>query len=408
MGPVPGTSISGHYSLFKQPGLNTGIHWQHIATPARLVYAVSRILTTMTGALMAYFSKHYHSPGTAPGTLISRPGKAQGISIDLIDYTESGVEKHRLDSAEECRDFLDRDSRTWIQVNGEVDPDTLRNLGTVFNIHDLALEDILNTGQRPKVELYDDQIFVILEMPVYDGEHLELVQISLFMGSNYLICFCPLSEDPFEPVRKRMCLPSNRRFASRGIDYLLYALTDLVIDAGFPVLEQFGDQLELLEAELLAQPDQQTLGSIHRLKRELLLLRRVLWPQREVVTTLMRGEDELLHPDTLMYFRDCHDHTVQIIELLESFRDMATSMLDIYLSSISQRTNETMRVLTIIATIFIPLTFIAGIYGMNFNNPASPWAMPELSWYYGYPMVWVIMGVVTAGLVWFFKRRNWM
>lgn len=357
---------------------------------------------------MAYFNKHYHSPGTAPGTLTARPGTAPGISIELIDYTSSGVEKHRPESAADCRHFLERDSRTWIQINGVADPDSLRSLGAAFNIHDLVLEDILNTGQRPKVELYDDQIFIILEMPVYADGHLELVQISLVMGSNWLICFCPLNEDPFAPVRRRMEQPANKRFASRGIDYLLYALIDLVVDASFPILEQFGDDLELLEAELLARPDQQTLTSIHRLKRELLLLRRVLWPQREVITTLMRRENELLHPDTLLYFRDCHDHSVQIIELLESFRDMATGMLDIYLSSISQRTNETMRVLTIIATIFIPLTFIAGIYGMNFSHPDSPWAMPELGWYYGYPIVWGLMILVTAGLIWFFRRRHWM
>lgn len=362
---------------------------------------------------MAYFNKHYHSPGTAPGTLIARTGitktgPVQPMSINLTDYTEAGVDEHRLDSAEQCRHFLDRDSRTWIQVNGDVNPEMLRNLGTLFNLHDLALEDVINTGQRPKVELYDNQIFIITTMPVYDGSRLELVQISLFIGKNYLICLCPLAEDPFEPVRKRMRQASNRRFATRGIDYLLYALLDLIVDAGFPVLERFGDQLEDLEAELLERPNQQTLSSIHRLKRELLILRRVLWPQREVITTLMRGENDVIHTETLVYFRDCHDHSVQIIELLESFREMATSMLDIYLSSISQRTNETMRVLTIIATIFIPLTFIAGVYGMNFQNPDSPWAMPELAWYYGYPMVWAIMITVTVMLIWFFKRRKWI
>jgi len=357
---------------------------------------------------MALFSKHYHSPGTAPGTLVSRPGSALPVSMTLIDYTSTSVEEHQLDSPEQCRPFLERDSRTWIQVNGEVKPELLRNLGSIFNLHDLALEDVINAGQRPKVELYDDQVFVIANLPIYDGENLELVQVSLFIGVNYLICLCPLAADPFEPVRKRMRQTSNRRFATRGIDYLFYAMLDLVVDAGFPVLEQFGDELERLEEELLERPDRRTLACIHRLKRELLILRRVLWPQREVINTLMRGEDELINTDTLVYFRDCHDHSVQIIELLESFRDMATSMLDIYLSSISQRTNDVMRVLTIIATIFIPLTFIVGVYGMNFHNPDSPWAMPELGWHYGYPMVWGLMIGITLALVWFFKRRQWM
>ncbi|MBL3823291.1 MULTISPECIES: magnesium/cobalt transporter CorA [unclassified Marinobacter] len=357
---------------------------------------------------MAYFSKHYHNPGTAPGTLVAKTESRRPVNIHLIDYTEDHVEEISLSNAADCRDYLAKDSRTWVQVNGQADPDTLRNLGDLFDLHDLALEDVLNTGQRPKLELYDDQLFIIAAMPFYDGEDMEIVQISLFVGKNYLICLCPLDEDPFEPVRKRMRMPNNRRFSSRGIDYLLYALLDLITDSGFPVLEQFGYQLEEMETDLLENPKHHTLTQIHGLKRELLVLRRVLWPQRELLTSLMRTEEQLINADTQVYFRDCHDHSVQIIELLESFREMATSMLDIYLSSISQRTNETMRVLTIIATIFIPLTFVVGIYGMNFEHADSPWAMPELSWYYGYPMVWAVMIAITGGLIWFFRRRGWM
>jgi magnesium transporter len=258
------------------------------------------------------------------------------------------------------------------------------------------------------MELYDDQVFLISAMPMFDDERLEVVQVSLFAGPGYLICLCPLEQDPFEPVRKRIRQPNNRRFTSRGIDYLLYAMLDLITDSAFPVLETFGDKLEEMEIELLEHPRKQTLTDLHHLKRELLMLRRVLWPQREALTSLMRMENSLIHQDTLIYFRDCQDHSIQIIELLESFREMATSMLDIYLSSISQKTNDTMRVLTIIATIFIPLTFIVGVYGMNFEHADSPWAMPELGWYYGYPMVWGLIIVVTAGLIWFFKRRHWM
>lgn len=357
---------------------------------------------------MAYFRKHYHAPGTAPGTLVSAPESPLPLSIELMDYTEERVEELALYSAEDCKPFLDRASKTWIQVNGPVDPQTLRNLGELFDLHDLALEDVMNTGQRPKIDLYDDQMFITTALPVYHEGRLETVQISLFVGENYLIGFCPLATDPFEPIRKRMRQPNNRRFVSREIDYLLYALLDLIIDEGFPVLEQFGDELESLEAELLERPDQETLGAIHRLKRELLIMRRMLWPQREMINSLMRIEDHLIRPDTLVYLRDCHDHTVQIMELLESFRDMATGMLDIYLSSVSNRTNETMRVLTIIATIFIPLTFIVGVYGMNFDSPGSPWSMPELHWYYGYPLVWGLMIGLTVGLVWFFRRRHWL
>lgn len=357
---------------------------------------------------MAYFSKHYHNPGTAPGTLVGKVDGGRPVNIHVLDYTGDEVEEVSLANAADCREYLARDSKTWVQVNGQADPATLRNLGDLFDLHDLALEDVLNTGQRPKIELYDDQLFIIAAMPLYDGSTLEIVQISLFVGKNYLICLCPLDEDPFEPVRKRMRIPNNRRFTSREIDYLLYALLDLITDSAFPVLEQFGYQLEEMETDLLERPSQQTLSRIHGLKRELLLLRRVLWPQRELLTTLMRTEDQLINADTQVYFRDCHDHSVQIIELLESFREMATSMLDIYLSSISQRTNETMRVLTIIATIFIPLTFVVGVYGMNFEHADSPWAMPELGWYYGYPMVWAVMIATTAGLLWFFRRRGWI
>jgi len=357
---------------------------------------------------MAYFSKHYHSPGTAPGTLVSSAPPSGPIKIHLLDYTEDKVEEQQLATPQECHAYLERDTKTWIQLNGPADVDTLRALGDMFNLHDLALEDVLNSGQRPKLELYDDQLFIIAAMPLYNGNTLDIVQVSFFIGKNYLICLCPLEEDPFEPVRKRMRQPHNRRFATRDIDYLLYALLDLITDSAFPVLEAFGDQLESMEMAMLERPGQQTLADIHRLKRELLFLRRVLWPQRELLTTLMRTEDPLINPDTLIYYRDIHDHGVQIIELLESFRDMATGMLEIYLSSISQRTNETMRVLTITATIFIPLTFVVGLYGMNFEHPSSPWAMPELHWYYGYPMVWSLMILLTAGLIWFFRRRGWM
>lgn len=356
---------------------------------------------------MAYFSKHYHAPGTAPGTLVSKVAE-RPLSIHLIDYTAETVIEEHLVSPEACRDYLDRDSKTWIQINGSVDVNTLRSLGELFGLHELALEDVLNSGQRPKMELYDDQLFLIAAMPVLDGDRLEVVQVSLFAGENYLICLCPLEQDPFELVRKRLRPGNNRRFSFRGIDYLLYALLDLITDSAFPVLEHFGDRLEQMEIDLLEQPRKQTLTGLHHLKRELLLLRRVLWPQREALNNLMRMDNSLIHQDTLLYFRDCQDHSIQIIELLESFRDMATGMMDIYLSSISQKTNEVMRVLTIISTIFIPLTFIVGIYGMNFENPASPWAMPELRWFYGYPMVWGLMITVVAGLLWFFKRRDWL
>jgi magnesium transporter len=353
--------------------------------------------------------KTYHPPGTAPGTLMhARPVEPGALSLYVMDYTDAELIEQRLDTAEACTPFLSRDSKTWIQVNGIPDPDTLRTLGRQFDLRDLALEDVLNSGQRPKLDLYDGQLFLILSLPRYVDGDLEVVQISIFVGENYLILFNPLETDPFEPIRSRLRPPNNHRLRNRQVDYLLYALMDLVIDAGFPVLEVLGERIEQLEDQLLERPGRGALGEIHSIRRELLLMRRRLWPQREVVSALLRGDVALIEDHTIPYLRDCYDHSIQIMELQESFREMSTSLLEVYLSSISHRTNEVMRVLTIIATIFIPLTFIVGIYGMNFEHPDSPWAMPELGWYYGYPLIWAVMLGVVAGMLWFFRRRHWL
>jgi magnesium transporter len=353
--------------------------------------------------------KTYHPPGTAPGTLTHRkPPRPGTLALTLIDYTDEDYVEEELASVEACRPYLSRESKTWIQVNGLPDPDTLRSLGAQFGLEDLALEDVLNAGQRPKLDVYGDQIFLVMSLPQQNDDGVEITQISIFAGHNYVILFNPLETDPFEPIRKRLRPPNNQRLRTRNIDYLLYAFIDLIIDAGFPVLEVFGERIERIEEELLDAPSRDTLAEIHEVRRELLLLRRLLWPQREVVGALMRGDLPLIEDRTHPYLRDCYDHAVQIMDLQESFREMSTSLLDVYLSSISHRTNEIMRVLTIIATIFIPLTFIVGIYGMNFAHEASPWAMPELHWYYGYPMIWGVMLAVVAGMFWFFRRRGWL
>ncbi|MFP5504648.1 MAG: magnesium/cobalt transporter CorA [Gammaproteobacteria bacterium] len=357
---------------------------------------------------MGFFDKAYHPPGTAPGTLTERPAETpQPPRIGLIDYTPEEFVEHELVDPADCQPYLKRQSITWIHVQGDVAADTLRHLGELFDLHPLAMEDVMNSGQRPKLDSFDDQEFIIVNLPeLHDGEIIT-GQISLFYGRDYVISFSNTAADPFEPVRKRL-RGSTGRFRKRGADYLLYTLLDVVIDAGFPMFERFGETLEELEAELLDAPGRTTLGRIHQLKRELLLLRRSLWPQREVVNALLRPEHPLISAEARPYLRDCYDHTVQIMDLLETYRDMATSMLDVYLSTISNRTNEVMRVLTIIATVFIPLTFIAGVYGMNFSHPDSPWAMPELHWYYGYPLIWLVMLVVAGGLLYFFKRRKWL
>ncbi len=351
--------------------------------------------------------KRYHTPGTAPGTLTSPPVDSPSARLRLLRYSARDFEDRTLDSVAECPAPGETDEQIWLQVNGHPDAALLQQLGERYGLHELALEDVLNTGQRPKLETYDDQLFMVLGLPVIRDGHLHVMQISLFVGVGFLICFCPEAEDPFEPVRHRARPPNNGRVRSRGVDYLLYALLDLVVDSAFPVLEQTGDRIEVLEEQLLDKPSRTILSDIHALRRELVLLRHVLWPQREVVASLMRSDLALIEEHTGLYLRDCYDHAVQVLELQESYREMSASLLDVYLSSVSHHTNEVMRVLTVIATIFIPLTFIVGIYGMNFANEQSPWAMPELYWYYGYPVVWGVMIAVVAGLLWYFRRRDW-
>ncbi|MBI5461397.1 MAG: magnesium/cobalt transporter CorA [Gammaproteobacteria bacterium] len=356
---------------------------------------------------MGFFNKAYHPPGTAPGTLTERPVEApRPPRIRLTEYAPDVFLEQDIATPADCKPYLESPSITWIHVQGDVSADTLRNLGELFELHSLALEDVLNSGQRPKLDVYGEQYFIAVNLPEFGNGGIAVQQISLFFGRDYLISFSNAVTDPFEPVRQRL-RNSGGKFRQRGVDYLLYTLLDLVIDAGFPMFERFGETLEDLEAELLGKPDRSTLNRIHQLKRELLLLRRSLWPQREVVNALLRIEQPFMTDETRMYLRDCYDHSVQIMDLLETYRDMATGMLDVYLSSISNRTNEIMRVLTLIATIFIPLTFIVGVYGMNFSHDTSPWAMPELHWYYGYPLIWLVMILITAGLLYYFRRNKW-
>ncbi|KAF0190906.1 MAG: magnesium transporter [Gammaproteobacteria bacterium] len=355
---------------------------------------------------MTYFNKDYHPPGTEPGTLVGREVAATAATLHITSIDNGKTIDKQVATPEECREFLHLPA-TWIQVHGKPDPDVLRRLGEVLELHPLALEDVLNAGQRPKIDVFDDHLFVIMNLPVMDDGRISVHQVSLFCGQHYLVSVHDAPGDLFSRVHKRL-LESNGRVSTRGTDYLLYALLDVIIDTAFPVLERFGEELEELETELLDAPTRKTLITIHRTRRELVVLRRMLWPQREVINSLIRDEHPLINAGTYIYLRDCYDHAVQIIELLETYRDMLTSMLDVYLSSISNRTNDVMRVLTIIATIFIPLTFIVGVYGMNFsNNNRSPWAMPELNWYYGYPMIWGVMIVVVIGLLWYFKRKKW-
>ena len=359
---------------------------------------------------MAFFTKRYHAPGTSPGTLRKHEEPAETpCQVRLVRYGPAAI-KISQDLAFTPPDTQGRDSHpmTWLHVQGQPSGSLLAQIGMHFGLHSLSLEDVHNTGQRPKVDEFDGQLFAILSLPRFDNGQVKVHQVSFFFAANYVLSFCEGPVDPFEPVLRRL-QEAPGKLRSRGSDYLLYALLDTVIDQGFPVLESFGLQLEELEEKIVASASRDTLVHIYTVKRELILLRRMLWPQREVLNALVREERDLISDETRVYLRDCYDHTIQVMDLLETYRDMSVSMLDIYLSSISNHMNEIMRVLTVIATIFIPLTFIAGVYGMNFGgNSKSPWAMPELNWYYGYPLAWLAMIVVALVMLIYFRRRRWL
>lgn len=357
---------------------------------------------------MAFFTKRYHPPGTSPGTLIEAPAsEASPLRLQLIDYDESGITIRDNVKVADCTPFLKKDSVTWLHVRGRPTEAGMRELGAAFCLHSLALEDVLNTGQRPKVEPFDDQLFLVMCMPEVASGLVLVEQVSFFLGNNFVISFCEGGFASFQEIVKRLN-ETGSRLRSRGADFLLYSLLDMVIDQGFPVLESFGMELEELEEQILTSATDDTLEKIHTVKRELILLRRMLWPQREVINQLLRGDEALVREDTLIYLRDCYDHTIQVMDLLETYRDMTASMLDIHLSSVNNHTNQVMRLLTVIATIFIPLTFIVGIYGMNFDRKAGPWNMPELGWPYGYLLVWLTMIAVAVFMLLFFRRRKWI
>jgi len=357
---------------------------------------------------MAFFTKRFHPPGTPPGTLTVTPeAESTAPHIHLIDYNATDITIYDDVAASDCRPFLQRDSITWVHVQGQITEALLNELGDIFQLHSLALEDVSNRGQRPKIEAFDDQLFGIMSLPLMKADIIKVQQVSFFLSSTFLVSFCEGDSATFEPVIKRL-QDNGSRLRSRGADFLLYSLLDIIIDQGFPVLESFGMQLEEMEDQILEAADNETLSNIHLVKRELILLRRMLWPQREVINQLLHDEHTLIQEDTLIYLRDCYDHTIQVMDLLETYRDMTGSMLDIYLSNINNRMNEIMKVLTVISTIFIPLTFITGVYGMNFDRTASSWSMPELSWPLGYLLVWFVMLSISALMLAFFRRRGWI
>jgi magnesium transporter len=350
--------------------------------------------------------KRYHTPGTAPGTLRAAEQRIEKVRVTVMDYAPDRLQEKTITHVEELFPYRDSPTVTWINVEGLHDVNLLEAIGKHFGFHPLTLEDVLNCGQRPKLEDYGNYHFLIMKSLLH-SETLETEQISFFLGGNYVITFQEVPGDSFEAVRERIRRGKGviRRM---GADYLTYALIDALVDEFFPVLEKYGEQIEALEAALLLKPAPETIQEIHRVKRELLLVRRAAFPERDVIGAMQREESDVIRPETQVFLRDCYDHTIQVIDMLETYRELASGMLDVYLSSVSNRMNEIMKVLTIISTIFIPLNFIAGVYGMNFRPEASPLNMPELNWYFGYPFALSMMAAVAVLLVVYFWNKRWL
>jgi magnesium transporter len=353
--------------------------------------------------MLRFIKRISKKSGLPPGALVHvGEKKIEKTRIRVIDYDEDGIEEREPALIEECFPYKDSPAMTWINIDGLHEVDVIQKLGDGFGLHPLVLEDIVNTGQRPKMEDFEDYLFLIIKMLTYDDEEgvVKAEQFSLVLGPHYVISFQEKVGDVFEPLRERL-RKGKGRIRKGGPDYLLYALIDAIVDNYFVVLENIAEEIESLEDRIMIDPTTDLLQTIHNLKRELIFLRKSVWPLREAVSALERGDSGLVQEKTAIYLRNVYDHTIQIVDTIETFRDMVSGMLDVYLSSVSNRMNEVMKVLTIIATIFIPITFLAGIYGMNFKN------MPELEWAWGYPLLWCIILVVGLIMVLYFRKKKW-
>ena len=343
-------------------------------------------------------------PGAAPGTLVhTGVKKVEQIRIRYLDYDLDQLSEAQVEDVEKCFPFKDSPTVSWINVDGLHDVDLVRAVGERFQWHPLLLEDIVGVGQRAKVEEYDGYLYVVIPMLSWDAQRRQVVdeQLSLILGERYVFTFQERWGDAFEPVRERL-RQAKGRIRARGSDYLAYALVDAVVDHYFDVLEKIGDVTEELEEEVLQGPEEATMHRLHALKRELIAVRRAVWPVRDMLAALVRNDEEYFAPETQVFLRDVLDHVTQVVETVESLRDVVTGALDLYLSTMGFRTNEVMKVLTIMASIFIPLTFFAGIYGMNFEY------MPELHVRWAYPLLLGVMGVLALGMVLYFRRKKWL
>jgi len=359
--------------------------------------------------MVRLYKKLSKSAGMKPGALVHIGEKRiDKVKVGLIDYNETDFRRTELDSIDEILSLKDTPEVSWIDITGLHDISVIEKIGNHFGVHPLLQEDVLNTGLRPKFELSEKIGFFSMKMIYFDKEdQLLSEQISVVFGDKFVITFQEKEGDVFDKVRERI-QKTVPRIRFMNSDYLAYSLIDAVVDSYYLVLEHVGEDIESLEDKIVSAFQPELLETVHDLKRELIYLRKAIWPLREAVGGFERDESDLLHDSTKPYLRDLYEHVVQIIDTVETFRDMVSSQLDIYLTGVSNRMNEVMKILTIIATIFIPLGFLAGVYGMNFDTSASPFNMPELGLKYGYILFWGLALLIGVGLFAFFKRKKWL
>ncbi len=354
----------------------------------------------MTRALMSRSKK----AGLPPGTLVHIGQKKVDVQkISVVDYDENRVDEYEVEDIQrQCIAIKDKPTVTWINVDGLHETEKLKALGDCFGLHPLVLEDILNTDQRPKMEDYGDYLFLVFKMLHCKAESSVVLQeqISLILGATFVISFQEGEEEVFEPVRERI-RSGKGLMRKMGPDYLVYSLLDVTVDNYFSVLEKLGENIEVLADRVLKTPAPKTLGEVQISKREMLFVHRWIWPLREAIGALSKRDSTLVKESTAIYLRDVYDHTLQIMDAVDLYREMLSETLDLYVSTVSNKLNQVMTVLTIIATIFIPLTFLAGVYGMNFKY------MPELEWRWGYPLIWAVMVAVGVSMLVAFKRKKW-
>lgn len=354
---------------------------------------------------MHYRHQRHALPGTRPGALGEVASEI--IQIRLMDFDADQVIEEQFESIDAVLAYGKSPKTTWVHVQGMAGAADLRRLREAYGMHPLAVEDVLNIGQRPKFEPYDAQLFLVDVVPLRDQRGMEFEQVSIFLGPTYVISFHAGDEDIFAPIRARIH-EGKGRIRTGGADYLAYALADVIVDHGFPVLESYAEELETLEDAVFEERAPDPVQSIHRIRRDLTALRRMVWHQTQMLRDLLEEEHALVQAETMPYYRDAADHSQRVLDQVETYREMSSSLLDTHLSLVSNRMNDVMKVLTIIATIFIPLSFVAGLYGMNFDPEVSPWNMPELKSRYGYVTLLGIMAVVGLGMLWLFRRNKWL